>query len=51
MTTKATWLKRNSLIFLVLVIFMRFGVNHLILVSEALVAQLPVESESYLGSV
>jgi hypothetical protein len=39
MTTKVMRLKRNSLIFLVLAIFMRFGVNHLILVSEALVAQ------------
>jgi uncharacterized membrane protein YraQ (UPF0718 family) len=51
MTTKTTWLKRNPRIFLVVATFMWFGLYHfLIPASEALVAQLPVEPESRLGS-
>ncbi|MEY3281713.1 MAG: hypothetical protein RL674_1698 [Pseudomonadota bacterium] len=51
MTTKTTWLKRNPRIFLVAATFMWFGLYHfLIPASEALVAQLPVEPESRLGS-
>lgn len=51
MSSKTTWLKRNPKTFLVLAIFIWFGLYQLLIpVSEALVAQLPVERDSHLGS-
>jgi hypothetical protein len=51
MTTKTSCLKRNPRIFLVVATFIWFGLYQLLIpASEALVAQLPVERESHLGS-
>lgn len=51
MTTQTKWLARNPKTFLILAAFIWFSLYRLLIpASEALVAQLPVERESHLGS-